>query len=122
VQDRTKPAVVGRLIDKNNCSLVHFLSAFPSKLYCSPITPQIKPLLQHSNARGTEKFAIHQVTSLMLTVDGAGLFSITLDHSHRLVNFWVEYFAFTFKGCDSVRFKKIVESLLDQAETVGDRI
>jgi hypothetical protein len=58
----------------------------------------------------------------MLAVHGAGLFSITIDHSHRLVNFRVEYFAYTFKGCDSVRFKKIVESLLDQAETVGNRI
>jgi hypothetical protein len=84
--------------------------------------PQIKPLLQHSNAGGTEKFAIHQVTSSMLAVNCAGTFSIAVDHRHRLVNFRVEYFAFTFKGCDSVRFKKIVESLLDQAETVGDRI
>ena len=58
----------------------------------------------------------------MLAVYGAGLFSITIDHSHRLVNFRVEYFAFTFKCCDSVRFKKIVESLMDQPETVGDRI
>jgi hypothetical protein len=58
----------------------------------------------------------------MLAVYRAGLFSITIDHSHRLVNFRVEYLAFTFKRCDSVRFEKIVESLMDQAETVGDRI
>ena len=80
------------------------------------------PLLQHSNARGAKKLAIHQVTAAMFTVDCAGLFSLAIDHSHRLVNFRVEYFAFTFKGCDSVRFKQIVESLMDQAETVGNRI
>ena len=79
-------------------------------------------LPQYRNSSGTKKFAIHQVTSSMLAVYRAGLFPITIDHSHRLVNFWVEYFAFTFKGCDSVRFKKIVESLIDQAETVRDRI
>jgi hypothetical protein len=48
------------------------------------------------------------------------LFSVAIDHRYRLVNSWIEYFAFTFKWCHSVRLNYIPELQMDQAQTFGN--
>src|SRR6185436_372247 len=55
----------------------------------------------------------------MLGIYRSGLFSVTINHGHRLVNCWIERFAFTVKRCDVIRPKHVVESLTNQPETVG---
>src|SRR5688572_23829558 len=55
----------------------------------------------------------------MFGIYRSGLFSVTINHGHRLVNCWIERLAFTVKRCDAIRVQHVAESLTNQPETVG---
>ena len=74
--------------------------------------------LQHGDSRWPKQFAVYEVTGSMFAIYRSGLFFITIDHGHRLVNCWIEWLAFTDKRCDGIRVKHVAESLMNQPETV----
>src|SRR5688572_5560114 len=55
----------------------------------------------------------------MFGIYPSGVFSVTINHGHRLVHCWIERLAFAVKRCDAIRVKHITESLANQPETVG---
>ena len=75
--------------------------------------------LQHGDARRPKEFAIHEVAASMFGIYRSGLFSVAINHGHRLVYCWIERLALTVKRCDAIRMQHVAESLTNQPETVG---